>query len=399
MRLRASGDTLTGVHGTPTDALASPGRAERLDESEVRVGRVTLQTVADKVGVSRMTVSNAFSRPDQLSAEMRDKVLKAADELGYTGPDPAARALARGSVGAVGVLLSNTPADAFTDEIAAAFFSSIAATLSPLGIALTLLSSEPSGDIMPARDVAMDGVIVYNCDPETGAREQVERRRLPLVLVDQPDVKGFSSVNVADRSGARAAAQHVVDLGHTKVALIGKAATPPFGIVEAAAVKGHGHPSTERLAGWTEVLTAAGIEPVVLQVPIDSPDEGRGDLEAILGAQPGTTAILAFSDAIAAGILLDAHDAGIRVPEQLSIVGFDDNPLATRLRPQLTTVRQDVTEKGRLAASMLIDAMQDQRAGRSSKPRAVTLPTELVVRGSTAPPAVNSRRTSRHRRS
>ncbi|WP_353950601.1 LacI family DNA-binding transcriptional regulator [Knoellia sp. S7-12] len=361
-------------------------RADRLDESEAGVGRVTLQTVADKVGVSRMTVSNAFSRPDQLSAALRDTVLKAADELGYTGPDPSARALARGSTGSVGVLLSNSPAEAFTDEIAAAFFSSIAATLSPLGIALTLLSSEPSGDVMPARDVAMDGVIVYNCDPESGAREQVERRKLPLVLVDQPNTRGFSSVNVEDRSGARAAAQHIIDLGHAKVALIGKTGAPPFGIVEASTATGQGYASTERLAGWTEVLTAAGIEPVILQEPIDSTDGGRGALKAILEAQPDTTAILAFSDAMAAGVLLDAHDAGIAVPEQLSVVGFDDNPLATRLRPQLTTVRQDVSEKGRLAASMLVDAVEDRRTGRTTKPRAVTLPTELVVRDSTAPP-------------
>lgn len=379
------------------DALASPVRVDRLAGSEARVGRVTLQTVADKVGVSRMTVSNAFSRPDQLSAAMRDKVLKAAEELGYTGPDPAARALARGSVGAVGVLLSNSPANAFTDEIAAAFFSSIAATLSPRGIALTLLSSEPSGEVMPARDVAMDGVIVYNCDPETGAREQVERRQLPLVLVDQPNVKGFSSVNVEDRSGARAAAQHVLDLGHTKVALVGKTASPPFGIAETSTVEGHGYASTERLAGWTEVLVDAGIDPVVLLDPIDSPDGGRGALGEILAAQPDTTAILAFSDVIAAGILLDAHDAGVSVPEELSIVGFDDSPLATRLRPQLTTVRQDVAEKGRLAASMLIDAMEDRRAGRPTTPRAVTLPTELVVRGSTAPPT-STGRTPRRRR-
>ncbi|MFC7486908.1 LacI family DNA-binding transcriptional regulator [Knoellia sp. CPCC 206453] len=362
-------------------------RADRLDESEAGVGRVTLQTVADKVGVSRMTVSNAFSRPDQLSAALRDKVLKAADDLGYTGPDPAARALARGSTGSIGVLLSNSPADAFTDEIAATFFSSIAATLSPQGIALTLLSSEPSGDVMPARDVAMDGVIVYNCDPQTGAREQVERRQLPLVLVDQPNAKGFSSVNVEDRAGARAAAQHLVDLGHTRIALIVKAGDPPFGIVPAAMAQGQGYASIERLAGWTDVLTAAGIEPVVLLLPLDSRDGGRGALDEILAAQPGTTAILAFSDAIAAGVLLDAQDSGIAVPDQLSIVGFDDNPLATRLRPQLTTVRQDVTEKGRLAASMLIDAMQDRRAGRTTKRRAVTLPTELVVRGSTGAPA------------
>src|SRR6218665_3021073 len=90
------------------------------------VARVTLQTIADRVGVSRMTVSNAFSRPDQLSAEMRRTILDAAAELGYVGPDPSARALARGTTGAVGVLLTESVGAAFRDPIAAAFFGAVA---------------------------------------------------------------------------------------------------------------------------------------------------------------------------------------------------------------------------------------------------------------------------------
>ena len=97
------------------------------------MGRVTLQTVAEKVGVSRMTVSNAFSRPDQLSAELRRTILAAADELGYVGPDPAARALARGTTGAVGVLLTESIGTAFQDPIAAGFFGALAEELAPTG--------------------------------------------------------------------------------------------------------------------------------------------------------------------------------------------------------------------------------------------------------------------------
>ena len=100
------------------------------------VSRVTLQTIADQVGVSRMTVSNAFSRPDQLSAEMRRTILAAAADLGYVGPDPSARALARGTTGAVGVLLTESLGTAFLDPIAAAFFGAVAEELAPTGLAV-----------------------------------------------------------------------------------------------------------------------------------------------------------------------------------------------------------------------------------------------------------------------
>ena len=128
------------------------------------MGKVTLQTIADRVGVSRMTVSNAFSRPDQLSAELRGKIMAAADELGYVGPDPAARALATGSAGTVGVLLTDSLSYAFEDEFAARFLGGIAEELAPTGLALTLLtSSGPAGSVQ-ARDVPLDGALIYSCD-------------------------------------------------------------------------------------------------------------------------------------------------------------------------------------------------------------------------------------------
>jgi len=116
------------------------------------VSRVTLQTIADQVGVSRMTVSNAFSRPDQLSAALRDRILAAAAELGYVGPDPAARALARGSAGTVGVLLTESLTYAFTDEVTTGFLAAITEELAASGLALTLLSSDVTGPRVPARD-------------------------------------------------------------------------------------------------------------------------------------------------------------------------------------------------------------------------------------------------------
>src|ERR1039458_4452240 len=109
----------------PHDRFAAPRRPQVRAgrQAENTMGRVTLQTIADHLGVSRMTVSNAFSRPDQLSATLRDRVLAVADELGYAGPDPTARALASGTAGTVGVLLSETLTYALTDEVAMAFLA------------------------------------------------------------------------------------------------------------------------------------------------------------------------------------------------------------------------------------------------------------------------------------
>ena len=134
----------------PSAAGSVAIRVPRLDP----VTRVTLQTVADRVGVSRMTVSNAFSRPDQLSTALREKVLAAAAELGYVGPDPAARALARGTAGAIGVLMTDSLAYAFTDEVATGFLGAVADELAPTGLALTLLTSGVRDEHVPARDVA-----------------------------------------------------------------------------------------------------------------------------------------------------------------------------------------------------------------------------------------------------
>ena len=358
------------------------------------VARVTLQTIADQVGVSRMTVSNAFSRPDQLSVALRSTILDAAKKLGYVGPDPAARALARGTTGAIGILLTSSLRYAFDDDVATGFLGAVAGEVAPTGLALTLLSSTGVGDMIPARDVPMDAALVYSCDPDMSAVDWLTRRRLPVVFVDQEPQKGITSVNVDDRGGARAAAQHLVDLGHRKVAVMTAALGGTAGYVDdpradASATK---FVSRERLLGYLEALEPAGIEPVVhRQLNSDDVEAYSAALD-LLSRDDRPTAVLCFSDVIASGVLRAADELGLDVPRDLSVVGFDDSPLARRVRPQLTTVRQDVVEKGKVSAAELKRVMETHRAG--SKPRAKhhVLPTELVVRDSTAQPAGRARK-------
>jgi DNA-binding LacI/PurR family transcriptional regulator len=350
------------------------------------VPRVTLQTIADRVGVSRMTVSNAFSRPDQLSATLRDRILAAAHELGYVGPDPTARALAKGTTGAVGILLTDSLRYAFTDPIATRFLGAIAGELEPTGLALTLLTAASGDEIVPARDVAIDGALVYSCDPTSPAVDILQRRGLPLVFVDQTPAEGITCVNIDDRAGARAAAQHLVDLGHHRIGIVMSGVHGPAGVIAdpRALASMDGHASTQRRLGWFDALDAAGIRPQVVRVRHVEPAEVSDCARLLLDRDDRPTAVLCFSDAIADGVIQTAAELGLRVPADVSVVGFDDNPLAARMEPRLTTVRQDVTAKGRTAAAALVDAIG---RGRTAQARHILLPTELVVRDSTAPPS------------
>src|SRR4051794_10980238 len=354
------------------------------------MARVTLQTIADHVGVSRMTVSNAFSRPDQLSDGLRLKILDAARELDYVGPDPAARALARGTTGAVGVLLTASLRYAFTDDVAIGFLGAVTDGLDPTGLALTLISTTARGDIVPARDAALDGAIVYACDPDTTAADWLFKRGLPLVTVDQQPVPGVPSVNVDDREGGRQAARHLVELGHRRVAVVafgngpeGIAAEPSIQAVAGQFI------ARERLAGYLDVLGPAGIRPVVHTQHDSDEDAARCAGLTLLAAAPEErpTAVLCQSDVLALGVLRAAEELRLRVPGDVSIVGYDDSPLARRVRPALTTVRQDVNAKGHAAASALVELIERTRSGgpgASSAGRAVLLPTELIARDSTA---------------
>jgi DNA-binding LacI/PurR family transcriptional regulator len=349
------------------------------------MGRVTLQTIADRVGVSRMTVSNAFSRPDQLSTELRERILAAATALGYAGPDPTARALVRGTSGAVGILLTDSLSYAFTDEVATGFLSAVVEELAPTGLAFTLISSTEQGEVIPARDVAIDGALVYSCRTHSEAREWLVRRQLPLVFVDQDPVAGVSCVNVDDRGGARAAAQHLLDLGHRRIGIVDLA--PETAWPTDDDVTEVPHPTRQRRRGWADALEPAGVTPIVVEAPTHSEIDAEAAARELLDRADRPTGVLCYSDVLALGVVRAARELGLDVPGDVSVVGFDDSPVAHRHEPQLTTVHQDVHAKGHAAAAALTAAIDAANAGLDATAAHVLLPTELIVRDSTAAPA------------
>jgi len=329
-----------------------------------------------------MSVSNAFSRPDQLSAELREKILAKAAELGYAGPDPTARSLARGRAGTVGILFPDSFTSAFDDEVAAGFVGAIAAELVPTGSAITLLTGAESGSFVPARDVALDGAVLYSCRDDSSATEWLVRRRLPLVFVDQRPRTGFDSVTIDDREGARQAAQHLVDLGHREIVAATTAYGSDDGVLDDPFATTN-LVSSQRLRGWSEAIEGAGLEMRVVQVPKHDGPGMATAVDVLFDLDPRPTGVVCISDVVAASVIRDAEARGMKVPDDLSVVGFDGTQLAAYANPSITTIRQDVAGKGRAAATALVARMNGSRA----RPRRIVLPVELVVGGSTAPPA------------
>jgi DNA-binding LacI/PurR family transcriptional regulator len=338
--------------------------------------RPTLQSVAKAAGVSPMTVSNAFNRPDQCSAETREKVLAVARELGYPGPDPAARSLRRGRTDTVGVLLTERLPYAFTDPGMVAFLHGLATALADAGQALLLLPAERNAEHAHVRNALVDAFVLASLPTEDPAVADVLDRRLPVVSWGQPRLPGVPRIGIDNARAAAKAARHLLELGHRRFTVV------TFGGENAdehtSAVRGVHRAMTERVAGFTRELRAAGVTDVAI---VNAAKNARSaGVEAIAESLDGstTTAVFAVTDVLALGVLDAAAARGLAVPAQLSVVGFDDVAAASSSVPPLTTVSQALFEQGGLAAK----AVLDQLAGRQPKVRQI--PSALIVRGSTA---------------
>jgi DNA-binding LacI/PurR family transcriptional regulator len=345
--------------------------------------RATLQTIADAVGVSRSTVSNAYNRPDQLNPALRERILEVARGLGYPGPDPAARRLRTGQAGALGLLFTEALSYAFTDPAAVAFLEGLAHRAEAAGTALLLVPSPPGADPSEAvRSAVVDALCIYSMpDGHPGVAAALERR-LPTVVVEEPLLEGTAFIGIDQRGGMRAVGEHLVALGHRRVAVLCDRLAPDdvVGPVdEARLAAATFHVGRERLAGVREALAAVGAPPPAVRECPQASEPARLAAHALLAADPRPTAVAAITDVLALGVLRAAAERGLRVPEDLSVSGFDDVPEAAFAAPPLTTVRQPLRGKGEVAAALLAELLE------GAAPRTVELPVELVVRASTGP--------------
>ena len=345
------------------------------------MGRVTLQTVADAAKVSRSTVSNAYNRPDQLSADVRRRVLETAEALGYAGPDAAARSLRSGRTWALGVLFTETLSYALSDPFAVEFLRGVASVAETHATGLLLVPlDEEDGEAACAatRQAMVDGFCLECVDEASPVVDVIRSRGLPVVTTTQPVEHDLAFVGIDERAAARSAAEHLARLGHRRVTVVVDG-RPPFGgdgfvSLEQAVREAVDRNSALRLLGFCDGLPDADLD--VVAARRNSREDGRQAAAQILDRRGRPTAVLTVSDMLALGVLDALGQRGLTPGHEVSVVGFDDVAAAADAR--LTTVRQPVFEKGRLAGLRLLqpDAVPDSQ---------VVLPTELIVRASSGP--------------
>src|SRR2546421_3138306 len=332
--------------------------------------RVTIADVARSAGVSKTAVSFAFNYPERLGIVTLDRVRQVAQELGYT-PHPTARALSMQRSGAIGLLMPQSLSTVFGNPFTSELIQGLGAAVAEHDLTQLLVPPLAGALEGAIRQASVDGFISLGLGPGDPALETTRQLGLPTVLVDSETGGGQAVVNVDARGGAEAAGRHLVELGHRRLALI---LLPP-----ARSQAGLTAVAARRLAGYQAALSD---QPEPFMVTASATLEaGARAFRALPGGAERPTAVLAMSDMAAIGLMAAAREAGLRVPEDLSVVGFDDLPLAAWTDPGLTTVRQPIEEKGRLAASLLVRLLGGETV--ASPP---PLSTHLVRRGSTKTP-------------
>jgi DNA-binding LacI/PurR family transcriptional regulator len=350
--------------------------------------RPTLAAVAARAGVSPSTASLAFADSPRVAPATRERVLAAAAELGYGGPDPIAASLRRGRSGVVGAFIGERLLYAFRDPVALQLLDGISEVLSSHDVGLLLLAGDvgrPSTNQI-AR-IPLDAAIFATCGLEDDpALELLRARGVPIVAVEGPAVDGVAMVDIDDRRGTRELAQHLYDLGHRRVEII---AMP----LRLDGTQGPVTPQRRARSHYRDVRhRIEGVEDVFGQVPIyetssNAVDEGAAAARILLDvpADRRPTAIIAQSDVLAAGVLQGAAELGLQVPDDLSVGGFDGAELHWLAPTRLTTVVQPSEEKGRAAARAAMDLVD------GGEPVSIMLPVALRI-GTTSGRAPSSDR-------
>jgi len=361
-----------GQHG------GEPLRAKR---SRRKRRSVTVSTVAKAAGVSRAAVSFAYNAPEQISADTRSRILQVAETLGYS-PDPIARLLNTRHTDAVGLLMVEPIEAAFADPFTTAFVRGMGRMCDQHGLALTLLPPRLGSSVRTIQTAIVDGIITLGLTPESPFLSALKRRHLPLVVVDGAPSTTWHSVLVDDEGGAYAAAAHLAALGHRHVAIIAFDSPPEDPHRYSRDVT---YVTAQRLAGYHRGLAIAGerteIEQIESHSDIASGQAAMSQLLERAGTTP--TAVLAMSDAIALGAMRACDQHGLRVPNDISIIGFDNIPEAALATPPLTTVSQPIAEKATRAMRLMLQLMESPDPLPFEQ---IMLPTTLIIRESTAPP-------------
>ncbi|PJJ65258.1 LacI family DNA-binding transcriptional regulator [Compostimonas suwonensis] len=349
--------------------------------STPRSPRPTLAGVARLAGVSPSTASLAFSGSGPVSDATRERVLAAAETLGYAGPDPRAQSLRRGRSGIVGVVIEDRIRDAFRDPVTVQMLDGLSEEIGSIGASLLLIpdTGEGPADVGTA---PMDAAVLIGCTPRLAESLAIlSRRGIPTVAIEADPGLGDVGVSLDNRQATRRGAEHLRSLGHTMVALVvlplsaDRSRSPLTAEAERA---GTSHVARERILGARDVYPDA---PGVVTAG-SFMEEGRlAGLQLLARPEDRPTAVIAQSDLLAAGVVRAAEELGIAVPQQLSVLGFDGVRVDGIAPYDLTTLVQPAVPKGRAAGAAVVALLTGADAP------SVAFESVLHLGNTTAPPA------------
>lgn len=331
--------------------------------------RITIKDVAERVGVNPSTVSRVLNGDSTLSIreETKNRILEAIKEMGYT-PNPIARSLRKKTSDAIGLLIPDITNPFFPEVIKGAETAA-----SEKGLSLILCNTDENSDrernlVRFLIDRRVDGMLLFSSRLEDETVSEVEKSGIPYVLVNRGSRSNSGAHVVVDNAlGARLAMQHLISLGHCKIAHISGFLYTETGL--------------ERLEGYRKSLNAAGL-------PFDSEymveagftvQQGYIAMQKLLSLKNPPTAVFAANDLMAMGAMTAITEKGFRVPEDISLVGFDDIWVAERITPALTTVKIPLNEMGSLAMQIISDKIEQKEI----QDERIILNPELIIRSST----------------
>jgi len=333
------------------------------------MAELTLEDIAKQVGVSRSTVSRVVNESPNVSPEVRKRVLKAIQATGYL-PNAAARSLASQRSRMIGLVLPRSVSSFFTDPFFPQLTQGVAYSCNNNDLTLSLFlvgNIEDEEKIYPriSRRGLLDGVLVQAGQPEDMLIDRLAKSNLPTVIIGRPfQLEGVNYIDVDNIQAAISATRHLINLGYKRIATItgskGSAVT------------------IDRLEGYKKALQNAGREVQESLIAEGDFSEGSGyrAMKILLEQKPD--AVFAASDSMATGAMRAVLENGLKIPDEVAFVGFDDLPLAVLSDVKLTTVHQPITNLGVKAVELLMDVI----ANGSEPARRIILDTKLIIRDS-----------------
>jgi alanine racemase len=343
------------------------------------MARVTIRGIAEKAGVSATSVSFAFNNPSRLPEATVQRILEVAEELGYI-PDPVARSMSTGRTGTLGILMPQPFTEVVRNPFLYEFLEGVAEVCTAAGYSLMLVPPLEGSVKRAISMAAVDGFLTLGLELYKSTMVVLSRRDVPFVMVDSDPVEGVPAVDVDDETGAFEVMNYVLQTGHRDIAILGIRSGKEGRFKE---YTGTLH---RRMNGYVKALAAYDLEIDQKRIQLiecsSTTHGGQEGFQQVWKKKNSPTAVVAMSDVIAMGVIYAAKQKGLRIPEDLSVVGFDDIYTSRLINPELTTVSQPIRAKGKLAAELLVKFIRGE-----SGPLHHILKTKLVIRASVSPPS------------